>query len=43
MLSRRDSSDDDAATFVVQDGRYISARRPGDAYAFAQRVIDVLG
>jgi putative intracellular protease/amidase len=43
VLSRRGTSDDDAATFVVQDGRYVSARWPGDAYAFARRFIDVLG
>jgi len=23
--------------FVVQDGSYLSARRPGDAYPFARR------
>src|SRR6476659_3759427 len=27
---------DDTGTFVVEDGRYVSARWPGDAYAFAR-------
>ncbi len=34
--TRRGSRDDDTATFVVEDGRYVSARWPGDAYAFAR-------
>jgi putative intracellular protease/amidase len=34
-LSRRGTADDDRGTFVVDDGRYVSARWPGDAYAFA--------
>jgi putative intracellular protease/amidase len=35
-LSRRGTADDDRGTFVVEDGRYVSARWPGDAYAFAR-------
>ena len=34
-LSRRGTASDDRGTFVVEDGRYVSARWPGDAYAFA--------
>jgi putative intracellular protease/amidase len=34
-LSRRGTATDDRGTFVVEDGRYVSARWPGDAYAFA--------
>lgn len=36
-LSRRGTADDDGPAFVVQDGRYLSARWPGDAYLFAKR------
>ena len=34
--TRRGTRDDDTATFVVEDGRYVSARWPGDAYRFAR-------
>jgi putative intracellular protease/amidase len=34
---RRGTSTDDSAAFVVEDGRYLSARWPGDAYLFAER------
>ena len=34
--------DDDSPAFVVQDGRYVSARWPGDAYAFGRRLVDLL-
>ncbi len=34
---RRGTSTDDSAAFVVQDGRYLSARWPGDAYLFGER------
>jgi putative intracellular protease/amidase len=33
---------DDRAAFVVQDGNYVSARWPGDAYLFAQRFLGLL-
>ncbi len=36
VFSRR-GADDDSAAFVVRDGHYLSARRPGDAYLFAKR------
>lgn len=38
-LSRRGTRDDDSAAFVVEDGRYVSARWPGDAYLFAKKLI----
>ena len=38
-LSRRGTATDDRGTFVVQDGRYVSARWPGDAYAFARALL----
>lgn len=42
-LSRRGTRDDDSAAFVVEDGRYVSARWPGDAYLIARRLIAKLG
>ncbi len=33
----RDTADDQRPAFVVQDGTYVSARWPGDAYLFAQK------
>lgn len=42
-LSRRGTRDDHSAAFVVEDGRYVSARWPGDAYLFAERLIARLG
>ena len=35
--TRRGTADDDTHAFVVEDGRYVSARWPGDAYLFARR------
>ncbi len=35
--SRRGTATDHTHAFVVQDGRYLSARWPGDAYLFAER------
>jgi putative intracellular protease/amidase len=34
---KRGTATDHRAAFVVEDGRYVSARWPGDAYLFAQR------
>jgi hypothetical protein len=34
---KRGTDGDDSAAFVVQDGNYLSARWPGDAYLFARR------
>lgn len=38
----RDTPDDARPAFVVVDGRYVSARWPGDVNRFAQRFIEVL-
>ena len=35
--TKRGTDADDSAAFVVQDGNYLSARWPGDAYLFAKR------
>lgn len=38
-LSKRGTRDDDAPAFVVEDGNYVSARWPGDAYLFTKRFL----
>jgi putative intracellular protease/amidase len=38
-LSRRGTREDDTPAFVVEDGRYVSARWPGDAYLIAKQLI----
>lgn len=38
-LVRRGTDTDDGGTFVVDDGHYVSARWPGDAYAFARALL----
>lgn len=38
----RGSATDDSPAFVVQDGNYLSARWPGDAYLFARRFAAML-
>jgi putative intracellular protease/amidase len=38
-LTRRGSASDHRAAFVVEDGRYVSARWPGDAFLFAERFL----
>jgi putative intracellular protease/amidase len=35
--TKRGTDGDDSAAFVVEDGNYLSARWPGDAYLFAKR------
>jgi putative intracellular protease/amidase len=35
--------DDDGRAFVVEDGNYLSARWPGDAYLFGRRLLRLLG
>ena len=35
--TKRGTDSDDTAAFVVEDGHYVSARWPGDAYLFAKR------
>jgi putative intracellular protease/amidase len=41
-LSKRGTRDDDTHAFVVEDGRYVSARWPGDAYLIAKHLISRL-
>ena len=41
-LSARGTATDDPPAFVVQDGNYISARWPGDAYLFGRRFTGLL-
>jgi putative intracellular protease/amidase len=38
-LTKKGTRDDDTAAFVVEDGSYVSARWPGDAYLFAKRLL----
>ena len=42
MLATRDSANDGSAAFVVEDGNYVSARWPGDAYTFSKRFAALL-
>jgi putative intracellular protease/amidase len=39
---RRGTAEDDRPGFVMEDGRYLSARWPGDAYLFARRFLALL-
>jgi putative intracellular protease/amidase len=41
-LSARGTATDDTPAFTVEDGRYLSARWPGDAYLFARRFSEIL-
>lgn len=41
-LSKRGTRDDDGPAFVVEDGRYVSARWPGDAYLIARKLLERL-
>jgi len=41
-LSKRGTRDEDSHAFVVEDGRYVSARWPGDAYLIAKKLISRL-
>ena len=38
-LTKRGTRDDDTHAFVVEDGRYLSARWPGDAYLIGKQLI----
>ncbi|MES2818791.1 MAG: thiJ/pfpI-family protein, partial [Pseudomonadota bacterium] len=38
----RDSPEDSRPAFVVRDGRYLSARWPGDVHSFARQFVDLL-
>jgi putative intracellular protease/amidase len=42
LAGKRSTAEDDRFAFVVEDGRYISARWPGDAYLFAKKLIERL-
>lgn len=42
VVAKRGTADDDQPAFVVQDGNYVSARWPGDAYLFAKRFLQLL-
>ncbi len=42
-LFSRGTESDDSAAMVVEDGRYLSARWPGDAYAITKRLLAKLG
>src|ERR1700682_4945399 len=42
VYSKRGTAVNDAPAFVVQDGNYVSARWPGDAYLFAKRFLAML-
>jgi putative intracellular protease/amidase len=37
--TERGTATDDSAAFVVEDGRYVSARWPGDSYLFAKQLV----
>lgn len=41
-LTKRGTRSDDRAAFVVEDGRYVSARWPGDSYLVAKKFIALL-
>jgi putative intracellular protease/amidase len=41
-LSKRGTREDDGPAFVVEDGAYVSARWPGDAYLIAKRLLSRL-
>ena len=41
-LVKRGTDTDDRPAFVVEDGRYVSARWPGDAYLFAKKMLERL-
>jgi hypothetical protein len=42
VLNRRGTRTEHEAAFTVRDGRYLSARWPGDAYLFAQQLLEML-
>jgi putative intracellular protease/amidase len=41
-LSKRGTREDDTNAFVVEDGRYVSARWPGDAWLIGKKLIERL-
>jgi putative intracellular protease/amidase len=42
VLSKRGTRDDDSHAFVVEDGRYVSGRWPGDAYLIGKKLVERL-
>ncbi len=42
VLGTRGINGDERTAFIVEDGRYVSGRWPGDAYAFARRFAGLL-
>ena len=42
VLAERGTATDDSPAFVVQDGNYLSARWPGDAYLFGRSFCELL-
>jgi putative intracellular protease/amidase len=42
MGTKRGTDSDNSPAFVLEDGRYVSARWPGDAYLFAKRLLQRL-
>jgi putative intracellular protease/amidase len=43
VLTRKGTMDDDGHAFVVEDGSYLSARWPGDAYLLGKKLVQRLG
>ncbi|HEY6460443.1 MAG TPA: type 1 glutamine amidotransferase domain-containing protein [Polyangiaceae bacterium] len=43
VLTSKGTRTDDSPAFVVEDGRYLSARWPGDAYLLAKKLLARLG
>lgn len=41
-LMKHGTAQSDAGAFVVEDGNYVSARWPGDAYLFAKKILERL-
>jgi putative intracellular protease/amidase len=42
VMFKRGTASDDSAAFLVEDGNYISARWPGDAYALGRRLTELV-
>ena len=42
VMTKRGSDSDDTHALVVEDGRYVSARWPGDAYLYAKKFMERL-
>jgi hypothetical protein len=40
VLFAKGTVEDDRPAFVVEDGNYVSARWPGDAYLFAKKILE---